>query len=205
MPFKDREKARVSANKYLNTESGFMVAKWCDISKKFNKAEKLARGENPRNSSGSVHISKLEHTLTKEEFFQAWEEHKIKYGMTCYYTGKPMKIRRKLAVKGAKKRHPTPPDLLSIDRFDSEIGYTKDNIVFCRWDVNNEKGSMSVCLAKIMVRKYLERIQRPGRRLYQTGGLVGAEDYTTSMDFGLWNRDGVRRIQKQIKEMYEEE
>ena len=45
MPFKDREKARVSANKYLNTESGFMVAKWCDISKKFNKAEKLARGE----------------------------------------------------------------------------------------------------------------------------------------------------------------
>ena len=64
---------------------------------------------------------------------------------------------------------------------------------------------MSVYLAKIMVRKYLERIQRPGRRLYQTGGLVGAEDYTTSMDFGLWNRDGVRRIQKQIKEMYEEE
>ena len=59
MPFKDREKARVSANKYLNTESGFLVAKWCDISKKFNKAEKLARGENPRNSSGSVHISKL--------------------------------------------------------------------------------------------------------------------------------------------------
>ena len=74
-----------------------------------------------------------------------------------------------------------------------------ESTVFCRWDVNNEKGSMSVYLAKIMVRKYLERIQRPGRRLYQTGGLVGAEDYTTSMDFGLWNRDGVRRIQKQIK------
>ena len=54
MPFKDKEKARVSANKYLNTESGFLVAKWCDISKKFNKAEKLARGENPRRVFSSM-------------------------------------------------------------------------------------------------------------------------------------------------------
>lgn len=193
MPFKDKEKARVSGIKYLNTESGFIISKWCDISKKFKKAEKIAKGENPRNSSGSVHISKLEHTLTKEEFLRAWEEHKIKYGMTCYYTGRPMKIGRKLAVKGAKKRHSTPPDLVSIDRFDSEIGYTKDNIVFCRWDVNNEKGSTSVYLAKIIVKKYWERLQRPDRRLYEEGGLV------TSMDYGLWSVDNRRRIAKHAR------
>ena len=104
-----------------------------------------------------------------------------------------MKIGRKLAVKGAKKRHSTPPDLVSIDRFDSEIGYTKDNIVFCRWDVNNEKGSTSVYLAKIIVKKYLERLQRPDRRLYEKGGLV------TSMDYGLWSVDNRRRIAKHAR------
>ena len=110
-----------------------------------------------------------------------------------------MKIGRKLAVKGAKKRHSTPPDLLSIDRFDTNIGYTKDNIVFCRWDANDIKGSITIEMCKTIYRKYLERIARPTRRLYAEGGPV------TSMDFGLWEKNNIRRIKKQIKEMYEKE
>ena len=200
MAYRDKEHAREQNIKYLNTESGFLICKWNDIKKRIYKKEKVERANGDyRKSAGSRKCERLEHTLTKEEFLQAWEEHKVKYGWNCYYTGKPMKIGRKLAVKGAKKRHSTPPDLLSIDRFDSNLGYTKDNIVFCRWDANDMKGSITIELCKTIYRKYLERIARPTRRLYAEGGPV------TSMDFGLWERNNIRRIQKQIKEMYEKE
>ena len=198
MAYKDNETMRKQNIKYLNTESGFIISKWNDIKKRIYKKEKVERANGDyRKSAGSRKCERLEHTLTKEEFLQAWEEHKVKYGWNCYYTGKPMKIGRKLAVKGAKKRHSTPPDLLSIDRFDSNLGYTKDNIVFCRWDANDMKGSITIELCKTIYRKYLERIARPTRRLYAEGGPV------TSMDFGLWERNNIRRIQKQIKDMYE--
>ena len=198
MAYKNKEDGRKQNIKYLSTESGFLICKWNDIKKRIYKKEKVERANGDyRKSAGSRKCERLEHTLTKEEFLQAWEEHKVKYGWNCYYTGKPMKIGRKLAVKGAKKRHSTPPDLLSIDRFDSNLGYTKDNIVFCRWDANDMKGSITIELCKTIYRKYLERIARPSRRLYSQGGPV------TSMNFGLWERNNIRRIQKQIKDMYE--
>ena len=200
MGYKDKEDGRKQNIAYLNTESGFMIAKWNDIKKRVYKKDKVKKANgNYKKSSGSRKCERLEHTLTKEQFFRAWEEHKLKYGWNCYYTGKPMKIGRKLAVKGAKKRHSTPPDLLSIDRFDTDIGYTEDNIVFCRWDANDVKGSITINMCKTIYRKYLERIARPSRKLYSQGGPV------TSLDYGLWGSVNIRRIQKQIKEMYEEE
>ena len=106
MGYKIAEHARIQNIKYLSTESGFLICKWNDIKKRIYKKEKVERANGDyRKSAGSRKCERLEHTLTKEEFLQAWEEHKVKYGWTCYYTGKPMKIGRKLAVKGAKKRH----------------------------------------------------------------------------------------------------
>ena len=199
MGYKIADHARMQNIKYLSTESGFLICKWNDIKKRIYKKEKVERANGDyRKSAGSRKCERLKHTLTKEEFLQAWEEHKVKYGWTCYYTGKPMKIGRKLAVKGATKRHSTPPDLLSIDRFDTNIGYTKDNIVFCRWDANDIKGSITIELCKTIVKKYYERLQRPGRSLYKEGGLA------TSMDFGLWEKDNLRRIKKQIRRALDE-
>ena len=37
-----------------------------------------------------------------------------------------------------------------------------------------------------------------GRSLYKEGGL------TTSMDFGLWEKDNIRRIKKQIRRALDE-
>ena len=33
---------------------------------------------------------------------------------------------------------------MSADRIDSSRGYTKDNMIFCRWDFNNRKGDMTI-------------------------------------------------------------
>ena len=156
---KNREKIRVQNIKYLNTERGFLVGK-------FNDSKKSVTAKNKKGIN-------IEFDITMENFLLLWEKHKKKYGWNCYYTGLPLKIGRKLAIKGADKRHSAPPNLLSIDRFDSTIGYTADNIVFCRWDFNNRKGNISVADCEIIVRKHYQRMQRTSRSFYSSGGSVG--------------------------------
>ena len=162
MRARNKEKARIQNIQYLNTESGFLISKWGDIHKRIRRIQQRKQGK----------LQDLKNDLTREEFFELWEEHKIKYGWKCYYTGKPFIIGRKLAIKGAKKRHSAPPDLLSVDRFDSDVGYTKNNIVFCRWDFNDRKNSVSVADCMIILRKHYERNKREDRRMYSTGGMV---------------------------------
>lgn len=48
----------------------------------------------------------------------------------CYYTGQPMLINSKCDVRS-----------FSVDRIDSSIGYTKDNVVLCRTAINRMKNS----------------------------------------------------------------
>jgi len=162
MKKRNKEKARIQNIKYLNTEHGFLTSKWNDIKKRINRI-KLTKQDK---------LQSLQNDLTREEFFELWEEHKTKHGWNCYYTDAPFRIGRKLAVKGAKKRHSAPPDLLSVDRFDSNVGYTKNNIVFCRWDFNDRKNSVSVADCMIIIRKHHERNRREERRMYSTGGFV---------------------------------
>ena len=153
------EKERAQNIRYLNTERGYMLAK-------YNDCKKSSRKKN------------FDFNLTREEFLELWEKHKRKYGMFCYYTRKEITILRKLAVKGAKKRHSANPSGISVDRFDSTIGYTKNNIVFCRWDFNNTKGNISVKDCYIIIKKHQERMRLErldedgGRRMYSTGGMV---------------------------------
>ena len=74
MAYKDNETMRKQNIKYLNTESGFIISKWNDIKKRVNKKNKMKESDGDyRKSAGSKKIAKLEHTLTKEEFLQAWE------------------------------------------------------------------------------------------------------------------------------------
>jgi len=155
---KGKEKKRIQNIEYLNTERGFLVAKFND-----SKRSTIAKKKKGIN---------IDFDITMEEYLLLWEKHKRKYGWVCYYTGLPITIGRKLAIKGAKKRHSTPPSLLSVDRFDSKKGYTKDNIVFCRWDFNNRKGNISVEDCMIILQKHHQRTMRVGRRLYSQGGLV---------------------------------
>tara|TARA_R100001530_G_scaffold75118_1_gene52812 strand:- start:27 stop:542 length:516 start_codon:yes stop_codon:yes gene_type:complete len=102
-----------------NTEKGYLDDKWNSIKKGGRK--------------------KLPVEFTKKEFLQKWEEHKIKYGgWICGYTGLPM-----TKIRGTGKGKPTPSNM-SADRIDSSRGYTKDNMIFCRWDFNNRKGDMTI-------------------------------------------------------------
>jgi hypothetical protein len=140
---KNREKVKKRQIDYLNTERGFLVSK-------FNDCRKRSYRDQDKRKSVDFHV-------TIEDFLQLWQDHKDKYGWKCYYTGLPITIGRSVAVKGSEKRNPTPPSLLSVDRFDSNIGYTKENIVFCRWDFNSRKGNIAVEDCIIILKKHMQR------------------------------------------------
>lgn len=122
---------RKSYLRNINTEKGY-------LSDKYNHTKKGGRKKFP-----------IE--ITKEEFLQLWEEHKIKYGgWVCAYTGLYM-----TRIRG--KGQLMVPSNMSVDRLDSNKGYTKDNIVFCRWDINDRKGAVTIEDIKNILRVYNEK------------------------------------------------
>jgi hypothetical protein len=60
----------------------------------------------------------------------------------CYYTGIPMELQSSRKIEDCETK--TNKKVVSVDRIDSNKGYTKDNIVLCCWVVNNIKQDLSV-------------------------------------------------------------
>lgn len=74
----------------------------------------------------------------------------------CYYTGTPMKI-----------KHPNDPQrdpfIISLDRIDSNRGYTPENVVLCCWGINSLKGANSPELMYSSLRKFYEGARKSGK------------------------------------------
>lgn len=71
-----------------------------------------------------------EHSITREDLNEIFI---IQNGL-CYYTNQPMLKDISLEEDNNES--------VSIDRFDTSKGYTKDNIVLCRWIVNKMKNDI---------------------------------------------------------------
>ena len=130
---------------YLNTEEGFIIAKYNDVKKSCKK--KQAR---PINADKKIEL------LSQEEFLELWTQHKAKQGITCGYTGEPLLMQKKKPRKDGV-RHKPPKNLLSVDCLDPEIGYTKKNIVFCSWAFNDRKNAVKIKDCYLIIKKHEER------------------------------------------------
>ena len=130
---------------YLNTEEGFIIAKYNDVKKSCKK--KQAR---PINADKKIEL------LSQEEFLELWTQHKAKQGITCGYTGEPLLMQKKKPRKDGV-RHKPPKNLLSVDCLDPEIGYTKENIVFCSWGFNDRKNAVKIKDCYLIIKKHEER------------------------------------------------
>lgn len=82
----------------------------------------------------------------------------------CVYSGQPMHYARiarsHYPVRGGFTKN--NPDIVSIDRVDSEKGYTIDNIVLCRWAINAMKSNLDT-------RKFYEIVKQTAAHLHQHG------------------------------------
>lgn len=82
--------------------------------------------------------------ITRDAFFKMVDDYEKKYGAVCFYERIPYTYKAK------------EPNTMSIERFDSSLGYTKSNIVFSGWDFNNRKNNFTTADCFIVVARYLE-------------------------------------------------
>ena len=130
---------------YLNTEAGFIISKYHDMKKSCKR--KQAR---------EINADKKIELLSQEEFLELWTQHKAKQGITCGYTGEPLLMQRKKPRKDGV-RHKVPKNQLSVDCLDPEIGYTKENIVFCSWGFNDRKNAVKIKDCYLIIKMHEER------------------------------------------------
>ena len=130
---------------YLNTEAGFIISKYHDMKKSCKR--KQAR---------EINADKKIELLSQEEFLELWTQHKAKQGITCGYTGEPLLMQRKIPRKDGV-RNKVPKNQLSVDCLDPEIGYTKENIVFCGWGFNDRKNAVKIKDCYLIIKMHEER------------------------------------------------
>ena len=130
---------------YLNTEAGFIISKYHDMKKSCKR--KQAR---------EINADKKIELLSQEEFLELWTQHKAKQGITCGYTGEPLLMQRKNPRKDGV-RNKVPKNQLSVDCLDPEIGYTKENIVFCSWGFNDRKNAVKIKDCYLIIKMHEER------------------------------------------------
>jgi len=124
----NKEKVRISNEKYMRTEQGFFRSMW-------------------RSCKKSKHGCDFKDF---NEFFNCWLEQKAVSGMICPATGVEMTMK---PGKGLK-RHFTN---VSKDRILSTRSYSKENLIFTTFEFNNSKCNISPKGAKAFLRIVKER------------------------------------------------
>ena len=124
----NKEKVRISNEKYIRTEQGFFRSMW-------RSCKKSKHGCDFKNFN---------------EFFNCWLEQKAVSGMICPATGVEMTME---PGKGLK-RHFTN---VSKDRILSTRSYSKENLIFTTFEFNNSKCNISPKGAKAFLRIVRER------------------------------------------------
>jgi hypothetical protein len=139
------EKYLKMAKEYQNNEGAWIKNLFSTIKKRtFQKDETRKR---------KIDLGHYDLHFTREEFIQAWENHKKKYGgMYCGYTGELMTHYRSDLRDPLRNQSMN----ISVDRIDPEKPYTLSNIIFCTVKFNNKKGSIGYkdCLA--ILQKFIE-------------------------------------------------
>ncbi len=129
----------IKDSSYRNTERGFLMQL---INSWYGRVFRRKK---------YIHSSLYHEITTKEMMFEHWEEHKEKYGYHCFYTKEIMTHLGSVLQDGRRKFTRTRTNI-SIDRIDNEKGYTKENTVFCTWDFNDRKGSITFDICKKVLR-----------------------------------------------------
>ena len=139
------EKYLKMAKEYQNNEGTWIKNLFSTIKKRTFQKDVTRRRK--------IDLGHYDLHFTREQFIQAWENHKKKYGgMYCGYTGELMTHYRS-DLRDPLRNQSTN---ISVDRIDPEKPYTLNNIIFCTVKFNNKKGSIGYkdCLA--ILQKFIE-------------------------------------------------
>ena len=139
-----------SKDKYRSTELGFLKKKYDDIKSR-------------------CRLDNRKCYFTVDEFLTAFEKHKSIYGMKSAWGPGVDHLEQHLPIttihegngqigqRGAAKGSKRIASNLSVDRLDSNMDYTLQNLLFIRFDENARKNSSSYEDCKIQIRLHEER------------------------------------------------
>ena len=137
--------------KRRNTERGFLKHRYDNM----RRDEKTHKGRYNRR------------LFTFNEFLNAFEKHKIIYGMRSAWGPGPKHLDQHLPItminqgkRTKDKKTSRERSNLSADRLDSNRDYTLQNIIFIRNDENVRKKDTSYNDCKIQIRLYEERFTK---------------------------------------------
>ena len=140
----------VAGDKYRNTEIGFLTKRYSDIKDR-------------------CHLDNRKCYFTVDEFLAAFYKHKSIYGMKSAWGPGIDHLEQHLPItmihegngkrgqKGVAKGTRRIASNLSVDRLDSNMDYTLQNLLFIRFDENARKNSSSYEDCKIQIRIHDER------------------------------------------------
>jgi len=134
-------KKLIHNTKYKNTEKGYLKAMYNALWDRFKKKEKSGFFSEER-------LMMYRPRVTREDFFELWENHKKEHGMKCLMTGVEM---THIRGKGLKNKTPTN---ISVDRLDNEKGYNKQNIIFVTHEFNTRKNAILIIDCINILRHY---------------------------------------------------
>ena len=134
---------------YNNTKPAFLLSSYYSMTGQYRRKV--------RNNFPGDKLNNYEVFISKEDFLDMVNTYEKEKGFVCQGTNMPLTTLRHL---DNGKNCPTN---FSVDRLDSEIGYSKENIIFVSWGFNLRKRNINIkdCFAilKLYKERYPERYE----------------------------------------------
>jgi len=156
----NKEETKKRDKQYLNSEKGFLTEMYNNLWSRYRKKVKNGKRTNKKQMYTEKELKAYEIRITKEQFFELWEDQKEKYGMSCPMTGVTMTTFR---PNSKNERCPTN---LSVDRLDNDKGYTSKNIIFVSSNFNSRKNSMGILDCVKIINEYKKRFPMDKKTLF---------------------------------------
>ena len=149
----NKEETKKRDKQYLNSEKGFLTEMYNNLWSRYRKKVKNGKRTNKKQMYTEKELKAYEIRITKEQFFELWEDQKEKYGMSCPMTGVTMTTFRPFNGKKGS----TCLTNLSVDRLDNDRGYTSKNIIFVSSNFNSRKNSVGILDCVKIIKEYTKR------------------------------------------------
>ena len=137
----DKIKARKKI--YENTKPSFLSSSYNSMTGQYRRK---VRDNFPKDRLNSYEVS-----ISKKDFLDMVNTYEKEKGFVCQGTNMPLTTLRNL------DRGNNCPTNFSVDRLDSEIGYSKKNIIFVSWIFNQRKRNINMEDCFAILKLYKER------------------------------------------------
>jgi len=156
----NKEKIKQSQKQYLNSEKGFLTEMYNGLWGRYRRKVRTGKRKIEKEMYTEEELKAYEIRITKEQFFELWEDQKEKFGVSCPMTGVTMTTFR---PNSKNERCPTN---LSVDRLDNDKGYTSKNIIFVSSNFNSRKNSMGILDCVKIINEYKKRFPMDKKTLF---------------------------------------